>query len=85
VDLPCPACNARIGYARGTCRTCNRFAAKVRRAVERALAAAHPSEQQSARRTAELELYPRVCAEYVGEDPDHRRTVMAELAAASAR
>jgi Mrp family chromosome partitioning ATPase len=86
VDLPCPACRARIGNARSSCRICNRFAAQVRRAVARqAIAALDPAEKQTAQRTAELELYPAVVAAFVAEDPVNRSTVAVELAQASFR
>ena len=86
MDLPCPACRARIGNARSSCRICNRFAAQVRRAVERqALAALGPDDRHTAQRTAELRLYPAAVAAFVAEDPVNRSTVAVELAQASYR
>lgn len=64
VSMPCPECvnsghsgAARIGNRRGSCKTCNAFAQRVRRLTFKLLTQAHPNDYAKIRAEAELCVY----------------------------
>lgn len=58
---PCRSCGAAtVGNARGACRTCNRFAARVRRWVDVALRTRHPGDVEDLGANAVETLYPDI-------------------------
>lgn len=57
---PCPECTQRIGNNRTRCRTCNRWAATVRRETHRILTTMHPRDTQRARDQAAATAYEQL-------------------------